>query len=205
MKTTQTTNTAPAATPTKAALMEALHAFISQRSGIDYANYGERAAFMGDYRPILREGREARMLLRSVELRDSITAQDIIEASERAFSGRLRFRIRYGNTSGQVCADCGAKPGAAHKDNCEGGSHDLSDMRVAVDYCTGQYFPTEYRAAACAVLAAVLWSYFRANMPQPDSSDREGNPRYAGLSAGDYLRKQARREFGRGITSRWFN
>jgi hypothetical protein len=41
---------------------------------------------------------------------------------------------------------------------------------VYLDYCTGQYWPTEYRAAACAVLASALWDYKRDHcMPAPDS------------------------------------
>lgn len=28
-------------------------------------------------------------------------------------------------------------------------------------YCTGQYYPTEYRKAVCAVLASALWSHYR--------------------------------------------
>ena len=32
-----------------------------------------------------------------------------------------------------------------------------------LDYCTGQYWPTEYRKAACAALASVLWDYAREN------------------------------------------
>jgi hypothetical protein len=59
---------------------------------------------------------------------------------------------------------------------------------VRVDYCTGQYFPTEYRAAACAVLATILWDYI-----SPE------------CKTGNDIRKWARAEFGRGIASRWFN
>lgn len=32
----------------------------------------------------------------------------------------------------------------------------LSFDGTKLEYCTGQYFPTEYRAAACAVLAGIL-------------------------------------------------
>jgi len=50
-------------------ILEALARFVAQRSGIDSRNYGgSREAFMGDYRRILRDGREARALLRVVEL-----------------------------------------------------------------------------------------------------------------------------------------
>lgn len=62
-----------------------------------------------------------------------------------------------------------------------------------LDYCTGSYYPTEYRRAVCAVLASALWAYWRENAPE--GLDRPG----------DYLREKARREFGRTIAGRWFN
>lgn len=65
--------------------------------------------------------------------------------------------------------------------------------KVGVDYCAGQYFPTEYRAAACAVLAAALWDYYRADLP-PETENK-----------GDKLRAKFRRIFGASIASRWFN
>lgn len=57
----------------------------------------------------------------------------------------------------------------------------------SLEYTTGQYFPTEYRAAACDVLARALWHYLAGN-----SSDAGG------------VRRQARSLFGRRIASRWF-
>ncbi len=146
----------------KETIIAALRAFIAQRSGIEFSNYQSgnwkesRAAFMGDYRPILRAGRDARVLLAAVSGRDGITAASIIESC-RAYCGRLQLKSK-------------------------GDS-------VAVDYCTGQYFPTEYRNAACAVLATALWDYARAQ----------------GYATGNDIRKWARNEFGRGIASRWFN
>lgn len=146
---------------TKQQLIAALRAFINQRSGIEFANYQSgdwkqsREAFMGDYRPIVRHGKHAREMLRSVELRDSITAKDIIQGT-RAYSGRLQFVERDGG--------------------------------IGVEYTTGQYFPTEYRNAACAVLASVLWNYW-----QPD------------CKTGDEIRAKAKQEFGRAIAATWFN
>lgn len=71
-----------------------------------------------------------------------------------------------------------------------------------LDYCTGQYWPTEYRRAACAVLASVVWARLRESIPA-----HEGRETYAPgiMDMGDAIRKSARREFGRGIASRWFN
>ena len=40
--------------------------------------------------------------------------------------------------------------------------------RLRLSYCTGQYYPTEYRRAACAVLASAIWAYWRDQcMPEP--------------------------------------
>jgi hypothetical protein len=145
----------------KPAMINALAAFISQRSGIDRRNYGcitrreSREAFMGDYRPILKHGKQARNLLSFVSRRD-ISAEDLLSASQSAFSGRLSFVFR-GDSA-------------------------------AVDYTTGQYFPTEYRAAACSVLARAVWEYFRTGCNYSP----------------EQIRKAARREFGRAIASAWF-
>jgi hypothetical protein len=145
----------------KEAILSAIRAHIAQRSGIDFRNYqsgdyqASRRAFLGDYRPILKHGRDARALLDFIENRDEITAENIKEAT-RAFSGRLSL-VERGDS-------------------------------VAADYCTGQYFPTEYRAAACAVLALAVWDYWRED-----------------CESGEEIRKRARRRFGRGLASRWFN
>ena len=92
---------------TKSELIAMLDKFISQRSGIDWRDYGgDREAFMSDYRPMLQAGKDARILLRWVE-NSSMTVDDMLPAF-RAFSGRLS----------------------------------LTDK--GLEYCTGQYFPTEY-------------------------------------------------------------
>ena len=70
------------------------------------------------------------------------------------------------------------------------------DGRIALDYCTGQYWPTEYRRAVCAVCAAALWDYFREDFA---ASAKPGE------SGGEAIRRNFRREFGRGIAARWFN
>lgn len=60
-----------------------------------------------------------------------------------------------------------------------------------LDYCTGQYYPTEYRKAVCAVLASALWDYWRDSLP-------------AEQKKADEIRRIARRELGRAIALRWF-
>lgn len=75
-----------------------------------------------------------------------------------------------------------------------------------LDYCTGQYWPTEYRAGACRVLASILWDYWRDNMPARDDNGMVPGPNRFGhaMSAGDYLRRTARSELGKSIANRWF-
>lgn len=66
----------------------------------------------------------------------------------------------------------------------------------ALSYCTGQYWPTEYRRAACAVLACALWDHYRECFAASAK---------LGESAGDAIRRNFRHEFGRAIAARWFN
>jgi len=68
----------------------------------------------------------------------------------------------------------------------ETGRLTFDSARGELEYCTGQYFPTEYRAAACRVLSNAIWRFYRDNM----TSD---------------VRQFARDTFGRAIASRWFN
>ena len=63
--------------------------------------------------------------------------------------------------------------------------------KLALNYCAGQYFPTEYRAAVCAVLARCLWHHWANHFASPNSPH--------------HIRETAKSEFGRGIASRWFN
>ncbi len=80
--------------------------------------------------------------------------------------------------------------------------------KVSIDYCTGQYWPTEYRPAVCRLLSSVIWYWMRDNMPEGqlvhNSETGETFHRYQGLRAGDWLRKNAARELGTSIARRWF-
>ena len=61
-----------------------------------------------------------------------------------------------------------------------------------LDYCTGQYFPTEYRAAVCAVLRSALWGYWRSDVPS-DVEDKR-----------TVILRQAKLAVSRGVFNRWF-
>lgn len=144
----------------KQAILDTLRKFIAQRPGLEFANYGDVSAYRSEMRSITKDRHHAETLLNAVAWRDSITADDLIRASQGAFSGRLTITEQ--------------------------------DGKVRIDYCTGQYFPTEYRRAVCAVLASAFWDYWRENSLQPKVT-------------GDSIRATARKEFGRSIGSRWFN
>ena len=130
----------------------ALSTFVAQRSGIDYRNYGERDAYMSDYRPMLQAGKDARVMLAYVSRSHTITPAMWADAM-------LGTRLDY----------------------------DTEKNRF--EYTTGQYFPTEYRAAACRLLRSLFFEWLK---DENRCVDR------------DKLRTFARREFGRGIARRWF-
>ena len=172
----------------KVSILAALDRFIRQRPGLEYCNYGDPQAYRAEMRRITRDLNHARVLLRRIEW-SSIAGQELLDAAR---GGRLSIE---------------ATP----------------DGGVKVDYCTGQYFPTEYRAAVARLCASALWDWTRENsMPEPEykthgtpakSTRNPGYPdaplhtvaTYNGLSAGDWMRRHFRREFGRGLASRFFN
>ena len=164
-------------TLTKTQILDALQAWINQRPGLEFGNYGDVANYRQESRRITRQKHDAEELLRSVRWRDGITAERLANAF-RAYSGRLELTEK----DGEAC----------------------------LDYCTGQYWPTEYRAAACAVLASALWDYVRDEcMPAPElvhnSETGETFHRYKGLRAGDWLRTYFRKEYGPRIAAHWFD
>lgn len=121
----------------------ALADFAAQNSGIDYRNYystwadkdGIRA-YRADSREISKAWGEFKRFLQ-VAAADGVTDAHVIEAGQRAFSGRLTWKI---------------EPAKIHRKTAKGGEVVTAETRGRWDYCTGQYFPTEYRRAACAVL-----------------------------------------------------
>lgn len=64
-----------------------------------------------------------------------------------------------------------------------------------LEYCTGQYFPVEFRPAACRVLVSVIWDNYR------DELTSTGEKVY---KDGNELWKAIRRNFGRRINKNYF-
>ena len=193
----------------KHALIETLHDWINQRPGLEPANYmrgwddtAGRSAYRSDARSITKDLHDARYLLDYIAIRDSITAERILEAAKHSFSGRLsitpvrRHSCNCGhkwdapvqlsketpNLSGektQWCEKCGSRP------------NESSPVSYRIDYCIGQYWSMEYRKAAAAVLSGAIWDWLREGRQNTDDADT--------------IRKAARREFPANIARRWFN
>ncbi len=133
----------------KQAILTALDKFVRQRAGLEFGNYGDVKSYRSEQRSITKSLHDYRELERRVSWIDGITAEMLLEASTSAYSGRLTIKLHWD-------AGLGEKPDVLRK--------------AVVSYCTGQYFPTEYRNAACAVLAAALWAYTRERtIPAPTS------------------------------------
>lgn len=185
----------------KQAICDALATFIRSRPGFDPHNYGDAASYRADQRTAARQKNDAETMLAAVRWRDSITGADLIEAAR---GGRLTIELLpAGETVRGVFLPS-----------------PVPDVppRVRIDYCTGQYYPTEYRAGVCRVLASALWDWQRKNMPEP--SGRITKTIGAGpfksdvemdcygpckVSAGDWLRRKFRAEFGSAMQRRWFD
>lgn len=167
----------------KELIMMALTRFAEQRPGLDPANYFSGGNWIENRRNYDNERRSIHTDLKQFRtLWRAVRWRDSITAYNLIDASRDAYSGRLTITR----TDAGG---------------------FAIDYCTGQYFPTEYRRAACAVLALALWANVREyDMPAPViTNDGERYGSLQCLSAGDWLRAHFRREFGRGIAARWFN
>ena len=84
----------------------------------------------------------------------------------------------------------GATMEASIADALRSGRLEWNADAQAFDYCTGQYFPTEYRNAACQLLARALWAYWRGNAPADCSRE--------------VMTRIARDVLGKRLARRWF-
>lgn len=213
--------------PRKAAIMAALDKFVAQRPGLEFGNYGNIRAYRSEMRSITRDRHDYNHIAWYVRLNDEITVDMLVKAAESAFSGRLRIRMEwgwqlvttdsYGKPEGIVCGFETEAEALARLEEWRVNNPALADHthvqparnRACIDYVTGQYFPTEYRKAAAAVLAAALWAHVREQcMPAPDAGTLTAlrpSPLYAGKCTGDWLSAYFRKEFGRSIANRWFS
>ena len=149
------------------ALVDLLRAFINARPGFDPANYfGAPEAYRADARTALQQRHDALRMLVVFECHAFPLSAYAGEYLQALLDQLQRGRLTLRETA----------PG-----------------RFALEYCAGQYYPTEYRGAACRVLAGALWDL------QRETLQREGK-----TVTGDMLRASFANWFGRGIASRWF-
>lgn len=149
----ETQHTTPS-TITKDDILDDLLRFVNRRTGMDIRNYADSwadkdgvSAFRSEYREILRDGRDARELIRAC--RYLVPVEILLQ------QGRTNDRLTY-----------------THR---------------GWDYCVGQYWCTEYRAAACRYLRRC---YRDALMSQGMTWEQ--------------VKQRAKRELGMGIVRRWF-
>lgn len=154
----------------KAAILDAMREWVYQRPGLEFGNYGDVSSYRSEMRAITRDRHDFDVLCGAVA-RSGVTADELVAAFPRAFAGRLELcdvTARYADGSEWV--------------------------RYALSYTTGQYWPTEYRKAACAVLVRALWTYYGSCVAGVSSVDRPG----------DVIRRTLRNVIGsRGVVRRW--
>src|SRR6266478_3745368 len=158
----------------------ALVAFATQRSGIDRNNYyspwdagqtlrdGQRA-FKEEQRDIKADLKRFRVAL-STAAAEGVTDADLIAEAPQAFSGRLSW------VDGQARCGCTYAPPVglhAWASHFEGKIHDVCGQPYRLElidahwvYCTGQYFPTEYRKAAATLLEYATRRVRQARPPE---------------------------------------
>ena len=74
----------------KQKIINALYNFAQKRPQLEYSNYGDFSSYSQESRAITKDLHHARALLRRVEL-SGISAEELLEASKEAFSGRLEI------------------------------------------------------------------------------------------------------------------
>jgi hypothetical protein len=141
-------------TVTKSELCNLLRAFIAQRSGLDWRNYA----------------RDCNDTAGMSALRSD---KNLILQHGRDARALLSFVQESSIPADYLLSELS-----------EGKRLSFNPARGSIDYCAGQYFPTEYRAAVCRAISSALWRYH--------------------VHGESDIRAWAVDTFGRAIASRWF-
>lgn len=149
--------------------IELLNKFVNQRAGLCFANYGDRKAYQAESREITKDRNDY------YELLGLATSRYSEWVDGKQVSNLNQALIDYLSKTGGRLTLKGEK----------------------LEYCTGQYFPTEYRPAACRVLVDLIWASYRdeveTNAPNPVYKD------------GNEIRKAIRRNLSRRVSYNYFN
>jgi len=176
----------------KQQLIETLDAFVNQRPGLDPRDYADGTMegwrnYRRESASITRDMHDYYDVRNAIAWRDSITADDIIKASEHAFSGRLTITEEKRPTNDQK------------RNPWRYQQNDIKTV-FRLSYCAGQYMPTEYRKAACAVLASAWWSATREDCPIEYNENQSFED-----SPGGWMREQAKHTFRRRVQQGYMN
>ena len=118
----------------KNAVMGALYTFVAKRPGLDPRDYG---GGIDGWRAYSQESRAV--------TKDRHNAETLLGAVSRisTITGDDIVNAAKGAFSGRL--------EIAQNDKGE----------IVIDYCVGQYWPTEYRKAVSAIMRSLLWAYWR--------------------------------------------
>ena len=152
----------------KTALIETLRRFISQRPGLDPRNYVSHHRDIEGFAAYRSDSRAITKDRHDAEaLLAYIGRRDSITAEDILRASKNAFSGRLTITP-----------------NGDG---------FEVDYCTGQYWPMEYRRATAAVAVSAIWERLREDLPKHFPIEAKT------------VREAARRELGATLARRWFN
>lgn len=141
-----------------------LIAFVNQRPGLDFANYGDIKAYRSESRSITKDKAHFFELLALAQSRIPDFDAKLTKALTES-NGRLTM-----NDKGEL------------------------------QYCAGQYFPTEYRPAACGIIKGLIWDDYRDEVWP--SGELKGKRIY---ETGHEIRKAIKRQLSRGAAGTYFN
>jgi len=149
--------------------MRLIASYAAQNPGLEFGNYCSgwndkdgRAAYLSESRAITRDLARVRNALRDAYFAGATDA-DVLEASKHAFSGRLTLCRERQHTCGcghtwaaevKTCTPTANLSGEATQwcPKCNARPTMSEPIRYHIEYCTGQYWPTEYRKACASVL-----------------------------------------------------
>jgi hypothetical protein len=131
------------------AVFTALEAWINRRPGLDY---GALTPYRAELRSIAADKKRALKALDEARGLEPAKPELLADAFTRAFSGRLSWVT--------TCEYCGLTPSESGY-GCDARPQQTKQTPVhsfvgSLDYCTGQYWPTEYRKAAASVLETYI-------------------------------------------------
>lgn len=121
----------------------ALVDYAAQNPGLEYGNYGDPVSYNAESRSIRKDWARVCEAVQEAA-RAGVGDKEVIEAAPQAFSGRLTWKVKFNPDSSTNPAFAGSW-----------------------DYCTGQYWPTEYRKAVASVLERATHSLLQSKPIEP--------------------------------------